>query len=249
MLIVSTGSAAAQEDIIKDVDSGISIRIPEGWEATNGSEAASYVLNMPNPNLVPMGANLRKDGILLLKINEMQDLVPNVQFAVHEGSGLKIDPENIEFIEQEIERIYSERSGSRFRLFLIEERWINGLRAILIEGVYVWRTNNIKIKQYLIPGSNKFYSLTYTCKEMEFAKHFAEVEEVIKTASIPDRPLELDWLWNFLKFVVLVGAVAAILWGMFFANSITPNSRKTGFSVFRFLKSDASSKENPFMKK
>jgi hypothetical protein len=186
-LLVAQGLTSGQEEIFRDQESGVSLVVPENWKVTSGSEAADYILNMPNPNLVPMGANLRKGGIILMKTEGMQDLVPNVQLAVHEGGGLKINLENLEFIEKEIERIYSKTTGTRFRLFVAEEYWINGLRSILIEGVYVWRTNNIRIRQFLIPGANKFYSLTYSCKEMEFASHRAEADVILSSANIPDR--------------------------------------------------------------
>jgi hypothetical protein len=45
-----------------------------------------------------------------------------------------------------------------------------------------------------------------------------------------------------------MAALVAIVWGMFFANSITPASRKSRFSLMRFLRSDESSKDNPFLK-
>lgn len=249
LLLLSSLFVGADEDLFVDPETGVSLKVPQGWLVTSGSEAAQFVLNMPNPNLVPMGADLRKSGVILLKIGEMQNLVPNVQLAVHDGGGMLINEENLSFVEKEIERIYSSRTGSRFRVFLVEEYWINGLRSILIEGVYVWRTNNIRVKQFLIPGGNKFYSLTYSCKEMDFANHSAEADLIMNTVNIPDRPLELDWLWNTLKFLVLVVALVSIIWGMFFANSITPGSHKSGFSFLRFLKSDSSSRDNPFLRK
>ena len=248
VLLTISSLSLGQEEVFVDPETGVSLAVPENWQVTSGVEAAGFILRMPNPNLVPMGAKLRKSGVLLIKTEKMQNLIPNVQLAVHEGGGLKINEENLKFVNKEIERIYSRSTGTRFRLFLAEEYWINGMKAILVEGVYVWRTNNIRIRQYLIPGANNFYSLTYACKEMDFANHRAEAEKIMMSAEIPDRPLELDWLWNTLKFVVLMGTLVAIVWGMFFANSITPTSKKSRFSLMRFLRSDDSSKKNPFMK-
>jgi hypothetical protein len=229
LVVVSTLSlwavpASAQEQV-SDSSGFVSIRIPASWQAWPTEEAGAAIYALPNNNLFTPGLDLSRPGLVAVKPRGVKDLLPTIQIARLDIGYLGIDGETRSQLERTLEKRYSEAMGTRFRLFTVAEETVNGVRAFRVTGVYAWRTNNIRMVQYLIPGAYHLYAATYVAQEREFQRHLSEAEQILASISIGDAPVDLGWVGGLLRWLALVLGAGAVIWGIAFANSLRPESR------------------------
>lgn len=249
--VLFAAGIAAQERIA-DPEGLISIVPLATWNAASSDLANELIDSRPNTFSRVIGPQRDRQGVLLLKVDEPADLIPNLQLSVYAKGGLPLDDASMEVLERELESIYARSTGGPFRMFVLERSEVAGLAAFRLTGVYRWRTNNIKILQYLVPGAGHLYAITYTANEREFNRHLPAVEQMLSTIHIADPPLFTGWLWDALRWVLLLVLVAAILWGILYANSIKPGGQGPRFTLFGFLRRAVTGSEqsaNPFMRK
>lgn len=251
LLVLFNGSVSAQR--LFDSEHLISMEPSDGWVAVLSENAGDYIATLPATFLHFIGADPREPGLILFKTlgeYHLQEAVPNIQIAVHDFSGLSLRDADLDVINRRLEELYSEKIGSKFRKFVLERKRIAGTSAIRLTGVYPWNTVNIKILQYLIPGSGHLYSVTYTAKEMVFPTYLQEAEKMFETLSISDPPLEIGWLWDLLRLLALLGLIAIVIFGVLYATSIRPTSPVSGLLRSLFGGSDKKdSSKNPFLKR
>ncbi len=190
----------------------ISFDPPAGWTPVSPGKLRETIRALNNPGLKLIGADPGGAVLFFAKITGAGDIIPHLQVRIHDIRGLGLSETDLLEMEKDLEKRYSERMGSRFKLLTLRRTELGGLRAARITGIYRWRTVNIKVLQCLLPGTDHLYEITYTAKEREFSRHLNEVEESLATVQIADPPLILDWLWNGINTLILLLLMGIILW-------------------------------------
>lgn len=229
-------------DRISDEHGLISMEAPEGWISVPVGAVRSTVGDLPNSNLFLLGFKSSESGLFFMKQSGAVDIIPHLQISVYDVRGLALNDDVVRALESDLPARYSAEMGETFKLLVLEKVTIAGLRAARLTGIYRWRTVNIKVLQYLIPGSDHLYEITYTALERTFSRNVIEVEEALDSIQISDPPLLLDWLWDLLRWGILLGIVVVIIGAIFFATGSQPGRLTSRFS-------DRSTAGNPFLKK
>ena len=218
----------------------VSITAPDGWISAKPEDAAQLLRDLSHNELRVIGIDGERTVLLAMNIAQAKDIVPVISIAVADVGGLDVGESDLEKIEREIEERYSDRLGTPFKLLMIENSSLGGLLCARLTGIYRWRTVNIKILQYLVPGEDRLYAVTYAAKEREFRDHLESAEGAMNTLMIGDAPLRLGWLWETLRWVGLLAIVLAIVWLTIIAASNRPQ---------RGGESGLPSESNPFLRR
>lgn len=222
-LAIAGASAAIAQERVTDSSGFISLAVPPAWQAWPTEQAGTAIYNLPNSNLFTPGLDLERPGLVAFKPRGVKELLPTVQVARIDLGMLAVSEETRQQLERTLEKRYSAEMGTRFRLFSVTQERIGGVRAFRVSGVYTWRTNNIRMVQYLIPGNYNLYAATYVAQEREFQRHLPEAEQILASLTIGDPPVDVVWFGDLLRWIVLVLAAGAVIWGIAFANSLRPS--------------------------
>jgi len=221
-------AAPAAVERISDPANRVSLELPEGWTAVRPEAAREALRSLSGRELRIVGIDQSKTVLLAVDARDAQDIIPHISVSVADVGGLGLSDADLEELESELERLYSEQMGGRFKLLTLKGYELGGLRAARVTGIYRWRTVNIKILQYLVPGTDRLYAVTYTAKEREFRRSLSAAEAAMGTLIIADPPLRLEWLWESLRWATLLILVAGILWLTIIATSSRPGKGRGG---------------------
>ena len=214
ILLIGVEPTAAER--ASDARELISLETPEGWTAVLREQMQETIRSLRNPNLNLVGVDRERVELLFINADEADDLIPSLQVFIFDFGGLGLEDGDLEELQANVESSYTESIGSRFKLLTLTRSRVGGSGSARLTGIYRWRTVNMKVLQHLVPGTNHLYAITYTAKERDFSRHLPAVEEALATVTIADPPLVLGWLWDGLRWGVLIVLVLGILWLILF---------------------------------
>ncbi len=205
-------ATAALAERVSDSEGNVSIEIPPGWQVVSPENIRETLLRLDKGDLRIVGVDPERTTILTINAVEAKDITPLVYVLKADSGGLTLSEEDVDNLRRQIESVYSEEMDSRFKLLTLEKSEIGGLQAVRLTGIFRWRTVNIKMLQFLIPGTDYLYAVTYTAKEREFNRFLSVAESALGTVQITDPQIILDWLWDAFRWIVLVGLLIGIIW-------------------------------------
>jgi hypothetical protein len=232
ILLLTALPAAAER--VSDRDNLISIEAPSGWRSIPPEDAVNSLRRLAKGELRIVGVDRDRTRVLLINSDKAHDIVPHISISIADRGGLSISDTDLGRLSRLVESVYSEAMGTRFRLLMLEKAELGGLQSVRLTGIYRWRTVNIKILQYLIPGGGRLYAVTFTAKEREFNGLLSEAESAMNTVRISDPLLLLDWLWSAVRWLILLSLIGGIIWLTMIAAGSTGGGE--GTSVSRFLR-------------
>jgi len=238
LIFLQTGTARVEAET-QSISEFVTWSVPQDWQAVLDTELNEYLANRQNTMIPALGIKGNTTGLFLFTYFDKAEVIPVISVTMHPGRTLKFGEQGVAWVRNNLERLYSEASGVRFRAFLIEEGRIGGQRAFKIIGVYRWRTNTVKVEQYLVPGAGRLFAVTYTNLENKFPQFYPAFEEFIGSLTISSTSLQFDWLDSLMNAAVTIIFVVFVLGGTYFVYSIRPG--KGG--------GDEVSNSNPFMRK
>lgn len=234
LCVLHAATTVALAERVSDPDGNVSVELPPGWQAVSPENIRETLTRLNKSDLRIIGVDPERITILAINAAEAKDIAPLVYVSRTNFGGLALSDDDIDNLRRQISAIYSEEMDSRFKLLTLEKSEIGGLPAARLTGIYRWRTVNIKLLQFLIPGTQYLHAVTYSAKEREFNRFLPEVESALETVRIADPPVVLDWLWNALRWIVLLGLVAGVIWLTMVAASSRGGGE--GSSVSPFLR-------------
>lgn len=240
-----TGQAETEMPDIRDFTS---FQLPEGWQGVDTARLDAFLRQRPNTTVPALGVRRDVPGFFCMLFQENAEVIPSISLTMHDVEGLSFSSEGEEYVRDNLERIYTRETDAPFRAFEIEQTEVNGYRAYRVVGVYIWRTNNIKIDQYLIPGSGRLYVVTYTNLERSFGQFSQDYQQFLDSLEIAAVPLYLGWLSTLGDSLLVILVVGLLLFGIYYLYTIRPG----GGSPFRMFKTPGDKESpgrNPFVKK
>lgn len=209
----------APAQTISDEAGLISIDAPVGWSHVEQGRTEETLRALGNYKLRFVGVEQESAAILFIRTADAVDIIPSIQVSILPITGLTMTDADMEELRTLVESTYSERMGVRFKVLRLERVELNGLRAAEITGIYPYGESNIRVLQYLIPGSGRLYEITYTAREKEYGGYLDAVEEAVQTVSIADAPLIIEGLLDLLRWLALIILVGTAVWLILYLSS------------------------------
>lgn len=250
LLLVALPVTARQDAEETDILDRISVETPQGWRGVNSLQLDTYLPNRPNTAIPTLGIKRGIPAYYCFLHLENAEIIPTMAIFLHQNTSISFGESAQTHIANALEETYSKQAGTPFRAFRIEESSIGGYRAYKVIGVYKWRTNNIKLEQYLIPMGGDLFELSYTNLEMDFSSHYQEFAEFAARMDLGFAPFYFDWLGDFGSGLLTILLVAAVIAGIYYLYSIRPGGGEGSLLPRMFTGGgDGRGKSNPFMKK